>query len=242
MKLLLGIEQGSAEWHKARLGIPTASAFDQIMTSKTRKLSASWKKYACRLIAERLMGQPVESLDGQHWMERGKELEPAAVAQYEFINEVKLTPVAFATNDAGTIGCSPDRVVMKDGKIVHAVEVKSPALHTHIYYSQFLAADEAYATQVQGQMMILEIDTNELYSFYPRGPSVSFKVNRDEGFIKDLSNTLNEFNDKLHEIHQKVLKMGVWIPADAQVITPHDRERMAQDRRELDEWLDSGTI
>src|ERR1700677_291551 len=76
MKIYRGIQQGTAEWFGLRLGIATASRFKDIMTPKTRRLSASWKGYACCLIAERLLNVPTETVEGIKWMERGKELEP----------------------------------------------------------------------------------------------------------------------------------------------------------------------
>ena len=56
----LDVEQGYAEWVAARLGIPTASCFDKIITPKTMKPSASADKYAWELIAERVLGRPVD--------------------------------------------------------------------------------------------------------------------------------------------------------------------------------------
>ena len=54
------VEQGSAEWALSRLGIPTASCYDRLLTPKTRKPSASRHAYRAELMAEWLMGQPLD--------------------------------------------------------------------------------------------------------------------------------------------------------------------------------------
>jgi len=53
------IEQGSERWLQARLGIPTASAFDKIVTS-TGKASTQSNAYMNKLLAEWLTGRPSE--------------------------------------------------------------------------------------------------------------------------------------------------------------------------------------
>jgi hypothetical protein len=53
-----GRRTGFARVATARLGIPTASNFDKIITPKTMKPSASAEKYAWALIAEQHLGEP----------------------------------------------------------------------------------------------------------------------------------------------------------------------------------------
>ena len=101
------VEQGTSAWLELRAGIPTSSEFDKILTP-TGKKSKSAGPYMHKLIAERLMGHPVVeyvSLD----MDRGARLEEQAVSFYEFKYDVDTEPMGFVTNDAQTIGCSPDR-------------------------------------------------------------------------------------------------------------------------------------
>ena len=50
----LDVLQGSIEWQDARLGIPTASRFKDILTPKTLKPSAQSKGYLHELVAETL--------------------------------------------------------------------------------------------------------------------------------------------------------------------------------------------
>jgi len=52
------VQQGTQEWLRVRAGIPTASAFDSIVTP-SGKPSKSAERYMYTLLAERLMGHPV---------------------------------------------------------------------------------------------------------------------------------------------------------------------------------------
>lgn len=242
MKIYRDIDQGSPDWFAIRMGIPTASCFDQIMTPKTKKLSSQWKMYACRLISERLLNVATESVQGQEWMDRGKTEEPNAVKRFEVVNDVETTPITFIKTDAGDMGCSPDRVILsgkgqrlltaerpEDGidanasDFVRLVEIKAPSLPVWLKYKLF-GRDAEYDCQLQGQMLISETDENVFYAYHPHAPQqLQIVTHRDEAFIKDLSATLREFNDKLHEFHELALKLGDW-QSFARVVSPVDAE------------------
>ena len=51
------VEQGSKEWHELRSGMPTASGFSKILTSKGDP-SKSMEGYANSLAAEQFSGKP----------------------------------------------------------------------------------------------------------------------------------------------------------------------------------------
>ena len=209
MKTYFDVPQGSAEWFRLRMGKPTASCFHKILTPKTRKLSEQWKRYACELIGERLTNMPTESLEGQEWMERGKELEPAAVQQLEFVQDIKTVAISFITNDDGSVGCSPDRVVMTEARIDKVVEVKCPSLPVHLQRMLF-GQEDAYVCQVQGQIMLAEVDEAIYYSYHPMGPATLIRTYRDDAFIADLDSAVREFNDRLHELHLRAMSLGDW--------------------------------
>jgi hypothetical protein len=73
----LDLKQGTHEWLQARVGIPTASRFDDLITPKTRKPSSSATRYRNEILAEWILGHPIEWGTSQ-WMERGTELESEA--------------------------------------------------------------------------------------------------------------------------------------------------------------------
>jgi len=222
------------------------------MTPRTRKLSASWKGYACQLIAERLLNIPTETIKNIEWMERGKLLEPEAVQRFEVVNDVVTVPITFIKTDDGTMGCSPDRGIFGSDpdRPLKVLECKCPAAHTHLQYLLFghgtdEKSQDKYKCQVQGQMMIAEVDEAIFYSYHPAGPALTLKTPRYDSFIKDLRSAIDEFNDKLHEYHELAKKLGDW-QAFQEVVTPVDAEygEVPQGVWEVpqgvDEFLDRG--
>src|SRR6476659_7528724 len=166
------VAQRSPEWHALRLGKPTASEFHKIITPKTGKLSAQARKFACRLIAERLLNEPLDLLGGIEAIERGKAMEPDAVAQYEFAEEVETQPVGFVTTDDGLVGASPDRLIVGASA---GLEIKCPLLPTHIGY-WLDGPGDGYRPQVQGQLWVAEFEWLDFYSYYPQMEPVRLRT------------------------------------------------------------------
>jgi hypothetical protein len=102
-------DQGTDEWFRARMGIPTASEFSTVMAqgrggaeSKTRKT------YMLKLAGELLTGEPMDKFGNAH-TERGKEMEPEARNLYAFMQDCEPQLVGFIRN--GQKGCSPDSLI-----------------------------------------------------------------------------------------------------------------------------------
>lgn len=223
MKIYRDVPQGSAEWFKLRMKIPTASCFDQIVTPKTGQLSKSSVKYAYKLLTERLLNQPTDSVEGMTWMDRGKELEPEAVRQFEFVEDIETEAVSFITTDDGSIGASPDRLIKGSAR---GVEIKCPAPWTHLGYLLDGQAD-AYRAQVQGQNYVGELEASFFYSFHPRMPACRIFTPRDEPYIALLTSALAEFNEQLLEMERRARAMGLF-QAYVEAVTPADVERADQ--------------
>lgn len=216
MKIFTGIEQGSDDWFHLRKGIPTASNFHRVVTKKKADLSAQAADYALRLVAERLLNMPTESSFSNPWMERGKEMEPMAVAQYEFQFDVKTIPVALITTDDGRIGCSPDRLVVSDKRI--AVEIKCPSPHIHLGYLLDGVTDD-YKPQVQGQILVAELERADLYAFHPHCPPALIQTVRDDEYVAKLAAALKAFNEMLDQMTERAKALGAFQPL-ARVTTP----------------------
>lgn len=238
MKIYADVQQGSEAWHRLRLGIPTASNFSKIVTKKKCELSAQAHEYALKLVAERLLNMAaIEGFDSLPYLERGKEYEPMAVKQYEFEHELKTVAVGFITTDDGSMGCSPDRLVLSDRR--HGLEVKCPSQHVHLGY--LLKADamrrgedetmDDYKPQVQGQILIAEFDRNDLYSYHPMMPAALITTYRDEDYIEKLEAALRAFTEQVAFLYERARKLGVYqpikrvtTPAEVREITDLERE------------------
>lgn len=186
---ILNIEQGSPEWMDARLGIPTASAYDKIITPKTLK-PAKGDTYRNQLLAEWLLGYAIDWGTSNAWTERGRDLEAEARAFYELTRDVEVAPVGFVARDDGKTGGSPDGLIGEDG----GLEIKCPAIHTHVGYmlNPSLLSGE-YRCQVQGYLYLTGRGWFDLMSYCPGLPEVLIRVPRDEVFMKAFEPALAAF-------------------------------------------------
>jgi hypothetical protein len=201
-------DQGSADWYRLRLGVPTASEFDKIITS-TGKLSAQSRAYAHRLAAERLLNRTLLDLGNMEWIERGKDLEPQAARMYEFDQDCRTLPVGFITSDCGRFGASPDRIVVNQPG---AVEIKCPAPHTHLgYLVDGFGRD--YFVQAQGQIYVADLEWVDRYSFHPEMPPALHRTHRDQEFIAKMAPALEAFCDMLEEIMEIARSNGTFVRA-----------------------------
>lgn len=207
MPIILDVEQGTTEWATARLGMPTASQFDRILTPKTMKLSASAEKYGYELLFEQLTGEPVDNATSG-FMQRGSLQEQKAAAYYELQQDVETTPVGFILRDDRRVGASPDRLVGTDGLL----EIKSPSGPNHIGY---LLDDEGigYKCQVQGQLWIAEREWADTLSHNPFMPPALVRQHRDEKFIGALAKAVDDFLMVMEMCKAKLIAKGCVFPA-----------------------------
>jgi hypothetical protein len=212
------IQQGTPAWYKLRSGIPTASEFDSIVTPVKGDLSSARHKYACRLVAERVLRWQADSLDKIDHIQAGKENEPFAVAQFEEIQGIQTRKLGFATTDDGLVGATPDRVVMSGDRIEITLEVKSPTIPVQLEYLLF-GQGAAYRCQVQGQLYVCENDRAIFYAYCPRTPAFMVETGRDEPFIKKLAVALDQFTEELDEMEARARSLGFFQPFP-ELVTP----------------------
>lgn len=179
---ILTMPQGSAEWALARLGIPTASQADKLLTPKKLEPSASAKKYMLTLLAEWLVGYPMENA-GNGFTDRGTDMEAEARCAYELMQDVEVRQVGFLLRDDGKFGGSPDGLVGDEG----GVEIKCPALTTMIGYHLNPAtfADE-YRGQCQALMYVSGRAWWDQFAYNPQLPAILHRHERDERYMAAL--------------------------------------------------------
>ena len=196
-------EQGSDDWFKVRLGIPTASEFDKILTG-TGKSSTQVNAYINKLLAEVITGKPVNTFQKTEAMERGNELEQEAADYYSMLRDVDLQTIGFCTDDAGLYGCSPDRLVGDEGLL----EIKCPLAHTHVEYLLSGKMDTGYIPQVQGQLLVTGRKWCDFMSYHPDMPPLIVRVERDEQYISDLQQELNSVAKKIADKKAELISKG----------------------------------
>ncbi len=229
--------QGSDEWLMLRAGLPTASEFSKIVTSKGM-LSKSSRDYKAWLLAERIMHRPLTTKQTAG-MIRGTQFEQQAVDFFVALKEeTRVRPVGFVVNDAKTIGASPDRWCGDEEQW----EIKVPEPQTHCGYMiaqmeieaileaaktakdselddlmarkkeadapQSLAAE--YKVQTMGQLWVTGRKRSALLAYSPEGMDpVYVPLKRDEPFIQILGQAVSEFSRDLEEAAADLVKRGV---------------------------------
>ena len=187
--LVFNLEQGTEAWLKLRLGIPTTSNFGKIITP-TGKKSTSANKYVRTLVSQAIFGRYQEA-PKSYAMERGNELEPLAVECYASITNTKPEEVGFITTKDGRIGCSPDRLIGKDGLL----EVKCPLEDKHTANLLDGVIDPQYYPQVQGQIAMTGRKWCDWMSFHPDSSPSIVRVERDDEYIKKMLSYINSALD-----------------------------------------------
>jgi hypothetical protein len=189
-------EQGTPEWHEIRCGIPTASCFDQIVTTKGDP-SKQRTKYMYKLAGERLAGKAEESYQNGPML-RGKELEAEARSLYQIIKDLPVKTVGFCLADG--YGASPDSLVGENG----GLEIKCPIMSTHVGYLLENRMPTDYFQQVQGNLLVTGREWWDFVSYYPAIRPLIVRIERDEVFIRALKAELTNFCQNLDEIVEKL--------------------------------------
>jgi hypothetical protein len=194
-------EQGSAEWYAARMGIPTASRFADVLAQGKGLMRA---KYLNQLAGEIITGEPMENYTNEK-MDRGKTHEPELRARYEFGNDVDIERIGFVkmNPELCAVGCSPDGWVGAMGM----VEFKSAEPHILIPMLRSGMAPAEHKAQVQGNLWISGRKWCDLVIGWPKLPLAISRVPRDEAYIGGLSVALKAFNVELNAIVEQIRGM-----------------------------------
>lgn len=200
------VEQRSTEWFRLHAGVVTASAMGKVVT-KAKLQASTGMAYFARLVAERLLGVPLDTFDGTDFTSRGIEMEPEARAWYAAVTDADVEEVGFLTTDDGEVGCSPDGLVGADGML----ELKVPGPQNAVIYAlcpERLVAD--YRLQVQTALWISEREWIDLCSYNPRIKPVCVRVTPETEVFRALDEHVPAFVERVKEavIRLQVEAMG----------------------------------
>lgn len=199
--IIVDCEQGSDEWFKARMGVPSASNFSKICTT-SGKWSASADAYINELASEVITGQRSQGFTNDA-MQRGIDLEPQARKNFEFMYDHKVEEIGFCIHEELGVGCSPDGLIDN----FMGLEIKCPLAHTHLSYLKKGMLPSKYIQQVQGSLLVTERGCWHFYSYHPDfGEQLMITVQRDEKFIELLSGHLKRATDEVGECVEKFKK------------------------------------
>ena len=195
---IINVIQGTDEWKNCRLGIPTSSNFEKLITTKG-ETSKQRYKYLYRLAGEKVSGNAEETYQNGA-MQRGIELEDEARQMYQIVNGEEVEQVGFCLEDGEKYGCSPDGLVGKDG----GIEIKCPSMAVHVGYLIDNKLPSEYFQQTQGQLLVTGRKWWDFISYYPGIKPLIVRVKQDKEFHKALNAELKAFCDLLEETINKI--------------------------------------
>ena len=197
--LIIDCEQMSEQWFALRTGIPTASNFDKIVTTKGDK-SKQREKYLWQLAGERVTGIKEETFQNGT-MKRGIEMESEARTLYELMTgqEIQTAGLCFQ-NEKKLCACSPDGLIGEDG----GIEIKCPTLAVHVGYLLAGKLPTIYFQQIQGSLYITGRKWWVFFSYYPGMKPLLIKVDRDEAFIKALDHEMKIFCAEIDKVTNEI--------------------------------------
>ncbi len=225
------VEHNSDAWKVMRLGCVGSSEFHRIITPKKMEMAAGRYSLMYEKLAEWLTGQPLPNQVQTQWMERGIEMEDAAVMAYEALTETETSPAGWMTLDDEIIGCTPDRLVGADGDL----EIKCPLIQTQVAYA-LTGLEAEYVTQIQGRMWIHGRKWVDIFSYHPMLSIPPLRVYRNKEYIDKLAPAIERFRDEMLqkrvELEQKYGPFVRPAPEENQngFLTVEDAEEIIRDR------------
>lgn len=194
-------EQGSEDWHKARLGYVSASSISDVMA---KGKGVTRRNYLMKIVAERLTKQIGEKYSNAS-MEWGTNTEPLARMAYENKHDRFVDKTGFWKHPTiEWLGASPDGLVDDDGLI----EIKCPNTTTHIEYIFEDKVPNEYYKQIQCQLFVTGRKWCDFISYDPRLPEKSQlfvkRTERDELLIAEMKQEVVLFLDEVKQMIKRL--------------------------------------
>lgn len=205
------VEQGSPEWIELHRGLMTTSDIAILLREGRTKGSRSITRdeYVDRKAAERYGAEIAETYSNGH-MERGKLLEKSARADYAFITGEQPELVGFIRNNALFAGTSPDALICgRRGGL--EIKTKLPGLQVKVLRSDQVPPE--HVPQIQGQMLVGELEFVDFVSYWPGLPLFIKRVDRDESYLRILRDEIERFNAEVAAALEEIRSYGELLAA-----------------------------
>lgn len=237
------VAQLSPDWHELRRGIPTASDFHRIIQAKSGLPSKSQEGYARQLCEDIKCLNPKYFSDGGKpvnvHIERGRNLEEEAIAWYAMTRNVETRRVGFVATDDGRFGCSPDALIIHDGKYVGGIEVKCPAVEKHDKHIKRGSLPLTYKAQTHGGISVTGLPYWVFLEYCPDSitPTLCLRVEPDE-FTQALKVQLEVFDEMFSRMKQEAgIRKDVEVTDSDKIEAWRVHLSTRPDMATLNEWL-----
>jgi len=181
-------EQGTSKWHSERLGLPTASRYSEIVTTKGER-SKSSEKYLIELFDEIISRRPADRFVS-YKMRGALEREPKARNLYRLKTGYDVQEVGLCYKDEQKkYGASPDGLIGEDG----GLEIKDAEPHIQYNRQREGWSMAEHFQQIQGGMFICGRQWWDRMSYCENMEPIIHRYERDEAFIAALEKELDAF-------------------------------------------------
>lgn len=200
------VEQGSEDWFKLRLGLCTASNFGTIMAEgRDGDASKGRQKLLYRMAAEIISGVPAETYSNEH-MQRGIEMEPAAISHYEFTHECEIKRTGFVRRiihdplyGDRIVGASPDGLRPEIKTVLQVKTMLPPSIVALVDSGRPFPSE--HRAQCQGELWVTGFETCHLQVFFEGFPVAPvFVMQRDEAYMRELDRACEIFQHDLQKL------------------------------------------
>lgn len=164
---IIDCEQRTPEWLAARAGRATSSRAGDILAKIKSGEAAARRDYRLQLAVEQLTGQPQEDGYVSKDMQRGIDLEPAAVSHYEAESGLLVRRAGFLSLVDCQAGCSPDGYL---GDFEGVVGFKCPKSATHVDYLRRRRVPPEYVPQSTHELWVTGAKWYDFVSYDDRLP------------------------------------------------------------------------
>jgi hypothetical protein len=185
------MEQGTPEWFAAKLGVPSSSNADKLVTG-TGKVSTQLAGYAEALAMEKHIGAPSDDgFTGNRYTDRGIELEDLSRADYAMTHQCAVQEVGFITDDPGRWGASTDGLVGDDG-VVEFKNIIAKTMFSLILYTKQNEnrTPPGYIPQLQMELFVTERAYCDIVFYHPQFEPIIHRHYPDLVFHKLLKSQL----------------------------------------------------
>ncbi len=218
----------TAEWQAIRTGCLTASEFDRfVKLDGTLRTGETPKTYLAEKLYERWTGRQKPNDFFSMAVNNGIIVEEKASAFAGLEYGLSIKHVGFVSNDSCTVGASPDGLIgfdssgwLKDAPTPYmpngnesGIEIKAPALTTHIKWLMDGDLPDDHFCQVQGSMFIAGCSTWHFLSYplacYLDGfPPLHLVIERDDKWQSNFAESVAELLEKYDSQFKKLCELN----------------------------------
>ncbi|QOR40626.1 exonuclease [Billgrantia diversa] len=199
---ILTLEQGTPEWHAARLGIVTMSELKTLLVKGKGPggFGTGAISYMHQLIGECITGEPSDAFQGNVHTQRGHELEPVARELYQEATGLpRLEQVGIILNHG--VGYSPDCLVDSQG--LAEIKTKLPKYQIELLIEGELPQE--HVAQCQGGLWVSEREWIDFVSYWPGMPLFVKRAYRDEALIRTIAERVEAFYEEMERRMAQVM-------------------------------------